>query len=367
MELLRNWFKRAFSDPQVVILVLLLVGVFGGLILVGDMLVPVIAATVIAYLLEAPVQLLERRLPRLLSVIIVFTCFLALSLFVILALVPLLIRQGGQLAESIPAVLRSAQQALLTLSERYPDVFAEAQLRQLMGSVQSQLSGSLQDLVSVSVASLVGLVALSVYLILVPLMVFFMLKDKVAIGVWLVRFLPRQRDLANSVWREVDQQIGNYIRGKVVEIVVVSVASYVTFLILDLDFALLLGILVGLSVLVPYVGATVMTFPVAAVAYVQWGFGPELTWVVAAYLIVQGLDGNILVPILFSEAVKLHPVAIVASILLFGGLWGFWGVFFAIPLATLVRAVIEAWPRARRNEGPEMPPEEAELSSRSAA
>ncbi len=158
------------------------------------------------------------------------------------------------------------------------------------------------------------------------------------------------------VWREVDQQIGNYIRGKVLEIVVVSVASYLSFLILGLDFALLLGILIGLSVLIPYVGATIMTFPVAAVAYVQWGFGSEMTWAVAAYLVVQGLDGNILVPILYSEAVKLHPVAIIASILFFGGLWGFWGVFFAIPLATLVRAVIEAWPRARR--GSDAPPQD---------
>ncbi|MDF1562833.1 MAG: AI-2E family transporter [Deltaproteobacteria bacterium] len=357
MELIRNWFRRTFSDPQLVILIVLLVCFFGALLLLGDMLVPVIAATVIAYLLEAPVKLLERRLPRLLSVSIVFVCFLAVSLFVIVALVPLMIRQGGQLAESVPAVVRSAQQGLLTVSERYPELLAEAQLREIMTGVQSQLSGSLQDVVSVSVASVVGLVTLAVYLILVPLMVFFMLKDKVAILGWAGRFLPSRRELAASVWQEVDQQIGNYIRGKAVEIVVVAIASYITFLILDLDFALLLGILIGLSVLVPYVGATVMTFPVAAVAYVQWGFGEEFTWVVVAYLIVQGLDGNLLVPILFSEAVKLHPVAIIAAILFFGGLWGFWGVFFAIPLATLVRAVIEAWSRSRRSQAPEPPPD----------
>jgi putative permease len=302
------------------------------------------------------------------AVIVVFVLFLALSLFVILALVPLLIRQGGQLAEAIPAVLRSAQQALVSLSERYPDLFAEAQLREMLGALQAQLTGSLRGLVTVSVASVVGLVTLAIYLILVPLMVFFMLKDKVAILTYFGRFLPRQRELAVRVWREVDQQIGNYIRGKVLEIVVVSVASYLSFLILGLDFALLLGILIGLSVLIPYVGATIMTFPVAAVAYVQWGFGSEMTWAVAAYLVVQGLDGNILVPILYSEAVKLHPVAIIASILFFGGLWGFWGVFFAIPLATLVRAVIEAWPRARRGgDGPSQGSARGEMDATPAA
>ncbi|SQI37043.1 Domain of uncharacterised function DUF20 [Leminorella richardii] len=63
-----------------------------------------------------------------------------------------------------------------------------------------------------------------------------------------------------------------------------------------------------------------------------------------AYLVVQGLDSNLLVPLLFSEAVNLHPLVIILSVIIFGGLWGFWGVFFAIPLATLVKAVIHVWP-----------------------
>jgi putative permease len=62
-----------------------------------------------------------------------------------------------------------------------------------------------------------------------------------------------------------------------------------------------------------------------------------------AYGIIQALDGNIIVPLLFSEAVNLHPVTIIIAVIFFGGLWGFWGVFFAIPLATLVKAVINAW------------------------
>jgi putative permease len=65
---------------------------------------------------------------------------------------------------------------------------------------------------------------------------------------------------------------------------------------------------------------------------------------VTVYSIVQALDGNVLVPLLFSEVVNLHPVAIIVAILVFGGLWGFWGVFFAIPLATLVHAILIAWP-----------------------
>jgi putative permease len=80
------------------------------------------------------------------------------------------------------------------------------------------------------------------------------------------------------------------------------------------------------------------------IAWFQWGWSPEFIWLSVAYGVIQALDGNVLVPMLFSEVVNLHPVAIVVAILLFGGFWGFWGVFFAIPLATLVQAVINAWP-----------------------
>ena len=111
--------------------------------------------------------------------------------------------------------------------------------------------------------------------------------------------------------------------------------------------------MVGFSVLIPYIGAAVVTIPIAFVAYVQWGWGWDFGQVIIAYAIIQALDGNVLVPLLFSEALNLHPVAIIVAILVFGGLWGFWGIFFAIPLATVVQAVLKAWPRAGKDEDPQ--------------
>jgi putative permease len=85
---------------------------------------------------------------------------------------------------------------------------------------------------------------------------------------------------------------------------------------------------------------------VALVALAQWGLTADFYYAILAYGIIQALDGNLLAPLLFSEVVNLHPVAIIVSILFFGGIWGFWGVFFAIPLATLIQAVLQAWPGA---------------------
>jgi putative permease len=113
---------------------------------------------------------------------------------------------------------------------------------------------------------------------------------------------------------------------------------------------MLLAVLMGVQVIIPYIGATLVTFPVLGVAYFQWGLsGDDFMYLVIAYSIIQALDGVVLVPVLFSEAVNLHAIAIIVAILFFGGLWGFWGVFFAIPLATVVKAVLTAWPRIGDN------------------
>ncbi|MFT5711748.1 MAG: putative permease [Glaciecola sp.] len=112
---------------------------------------------------------------------------------------------------------------------------------------------------------------------------------------------------------------------------------------MDLRYSLLLGVLVGFSVLIPYIGAAVVTIPVAIVALFQFGVTPEFWYLMLVYTIIQALDGNLIVPVLFSEAVSLHPLYIIIAVLVFGGMWGFWGVFFAIPLATLVKAVMTAW------------------------
>ena len=124
-----------------------------------------------------------------------------------------------------------------------------------------------------------------------------------------------------------------------------AIASYALFAFMALKYAMLLAVLVGFSVLVPYIGAAVVTIPIAVVAYFQWGLDSQFGWLMVAYAVLQALDGNVLVPLLFSEVVNLHPVAIIVAVLFFGGIWGFWGVFFAIPLATLVSAVLRAWPR----------------------
>jgi putative permease len=347
MDLLKDWYRRSFSDPQVVILGLFLVIGFAIVIGLGAWLAPMFASIVIAYLLEAVVNRLQRlRVPRMAAVVVVFLLFTALLLFLFFGLVPLVLRQLTQFVLQFPDYIASGQEVLRRVPEAYPQLISQAQIEALITQLGQDVASLGQRVVGWSLASVKLLITLLViYLILVPLLVFFFLKDKDLMIGWVAARLPRERSLVNRVWSEAEGQIANYVRGKVLEIFIVGSVTFVTFALLGLQYTALLATIVGFSVLVPYVGATVATLPIAVVAYFQFGWGWEFTQVMIAYAIIQALDGNVLVPLMFSEVVNLHPVAIILAILVFGGLWGFWGVFFAIPLATLVKAVINAWPK----------------------
>ena len=356
MQSIRAWFERHLADPQVMGLAVVLLAGFSIIFLTGEMLAPVIASIIIAYLLEGLVGVFQRNgLPRLVAVLLVFLGFMAFMAFVFFALLPLLSRQATQLFQLLPEMLTNGQDTLMTLPQRYPELFSEAQVLDLIDSLRIEALAYGQHVVSISLSSVVSVITVAVYLILMPLLVFFFLKDKIRIVNWFVRFLPKDRGLLTQVWAEVDSQIGNYVRGKFIEILIVWVVTYLTLAIMGMDFAMLLGVLVGLSVLIPYIGAATVTIPVAMLAYFQWGVSPEFWWLMVAYGIIQALDGNVLVPLLFSEVVNLHPVAIIVAVLVFGGLWGFWGVFFAIPLATLVQAVLKAWPTLVQEDSAEQP------------
>ena len=364
MELLTAWFKRSFSDPQVVILGVFLVIGFAIIIGLGKWLAPMFASIVIAYLLEAVVSRLQKTgIPRLASVIIVYLLFITVFLFLTFGLVPIVIRQLTALVQQFPNYIAQGQELLKQLPQNYPHLISEGQIQGIISQLGQEMAVWGQQALSWSLASVASVISLVVYLVLVPVLIFFLLKDKDMMIGWLSNYLPRERTLVNRVWTESEAQIANYVRGKVTEIIIVGSVTYITFIILDLQYSALLATIVGFSVLVPYIGAAVVTIPIALIAFFQFGWGWEFGQVMIAYAVIQALDGNLLVPLLFSEVVNLHPVAIILAILFFGGLWGFWGIFFAIPLATFVKAVLNAWPRKKEDpeqpEEPQLPPEAA--------
>lgn len=340
-------FNRFLPNSQVFSLAVILLVSFLLIYSLSNILKPVYVSIVLAYLMEELVAKVEEKgMPRLLAVCLVFSCFMAGFAYLLFFLMPIITQQAVDLFQNIPAFISRVQTQIMRLPEIYPEFISQSKIQEFMFTIQKELLIYGQNLLSVSAASVVSVVSAMVYLLLVPLMVFFFLKDKNILVDWVLQYLPKDRHLTVRVWQEIEMQIGNYVRGKFTEVFILWVVSYVTFETMSLDYAMLLSVLMGLSVIIPYVGATLVTFPVLIVAYFQWGLtGDHFLYAVIAYTVIQALDSVLLVPVLFSEAVNLHPIAIILAILFFGGLWGFWGVFLAIPLATVVKAVLTAWPQ----------------------
>lgn len=348
IDILRDWYFRHFSDPQAVILAFVILLGLAAILLLGDILAPVLVALMSAYLLDGLVSGMEKRgIPRGMAVGLVMLTFLLFCMVLVFGLIPLLSRQVTQLFVELPRMLAEGQDMLLRLPELYPTLFTTEQVTEVSSSIRGQMAEYGQEILSFSLANVVNILAFLVYAVLVPLMVFFILKDKPDLLKWIEQFMPRRSELSLQVWGEVDEKIANYIRGKFIEILIVWGVTYITFAFMGLNYSLLLSFLVGISVIIPFVGAVAVTVPVALIAFFQWGFSVQFGYVLLAYQIIQVLDGNVLVPILFSEVVNLHPLAIIIAVLFFGGLWGIWGVFFAIPLATLIQAVLNVWPSIR--------------------
>ncbi|HKI75462.1 MAG TPA: AI-2E family transporter [Pseudomonadales bacterium] len=355
-----EWFQRRIANRQLVILILVMASIGIVIYLAGNILAPVMAAVVIAYLLQGVInRLTAQSVPSTIAFWLVFIAAIALSAALTFGLLPLLVTEISEMLRHIPEMMSGARRVLDQLPDRYPDLITVKQVNGLSSDITNQILQLGQRLVSYSVTSAVTALTLMVYLILVPFLVFFMVKDKDLIIDWLLQFLPDDRSLTNEVWRDVNHLIDRYIQGKIWEIAIVGAVTYAVFLILGLDYALLLAVATGISVVIPYIGATVVTVPVAFVAYYEFGWSLLMLYTVGSYLVIQALDGNLLVPILFGEVVNLHPVAIIVAVLFFGGIWGFWGVFFAIPLATVIHAVITAWPDLA-----EVEQDGADLSSR---
>ncbi|SBS37469.1 pheromone autoinducer 2 transporter [Marinomonas spartinae] len=345
-KIVDSLIKRYFSNEEVVVFLLLLIGTLCVLAFWGGILAPVLIAIVLAFLLQGAVERIKRfGVSHIWSVVIVFLSFLASCVVFIGIMVPIIWEQAVRFVNDLPRMIGVIQQAIETFAQGHTALVSQSAIDEVVNSLATEFASVGQWIVSYSIASIPSLFSIVIYFILVPLVMFFLLKDQKEILAYMTSWLPKERRMLRNIANEMNEQIANYIRGKVIEMIVVAVFTYIVFAIMGLKYAQLLALLVGLSVLIPYIGAAAVTIPVVVVAFYQYGASSDFWYLVIAYLVVQGLDGNILVPLLFSEAVNLHPLAIILAVLFFGGIWGFWGIFFAIPLATLVKAIINAWPR----------------------
>lgn len=346
-NLLNKFLARYFSNEESIYFGLLLLSSFLFIYLFGSILLPVLVSIVVAFLLNGLLSTLKsinlsHRISLFLTLFTFFSFYV--SLFFLL---PSLGKQINSLIQSMPLIAIAFQENLELLSQAYPEIFSEDGVNTLFANLTSQFSSLLNNALGQLAGTISFLISTVFFVVLVPIMVFFFLKDKEVLLPMLTVLLPAKRGFMNTVFSEMNQQLFNYVTGKFIEMIIVGSVSYAVFLVLGLPYAVLISILVGLSVIIPFFGAFLVTIPVLLVGLYEWGLSDTFYWLLALYLIIQILDGNVLVPVLFSSRNNLHPVIILIAVLFFGGIWGFWGLFFAIPLATFIKAIFNAWPQPK--------------------
>jgi putative permease len=289
---------------------------------------------------------------------VVYLIFLILLFSAIFVLLPIIITQTVDFLKQASSTLSTLKQSLESLSIKYPHVLTEYRINSIVDRFNAfdwkTMGSNVGSFIFQYTATTIPMLFTAcIYLFLVPLMVFYFLKDKMAIISWFRTFLPNENGALYDVWNDLQPKLADYVRGKAIEFFIVAVMTYIGFAIFDLNYAILLAFAVGLSVVIPYVGMVVVTIPVIMVGILQYGLSMTFVWMISVYFIIQIIDGNVLVPVLFSEVLDMHPVGVVSSILIFGGIWGLWGIFFAIPLGLLFVAGVNMFRDHHINKNPQ--------------
>ena len=212
MNVLSSWFKSNFNNPQVVIPISILILLFTVVIFLGKPLAPFFSSVVLAYLLESVITRLENlKVPRILAVTVVFMLFVTLLMFFIFWGIPTLISQISQLVQQLPSYLSTGLEFVRKLPENYPTVISSEQAASITTTLTNELTQIGQGVLSKTVASFFGVISIGIFIILTPILVFFMLKDKRVIMNWITRFVPKDSNLTLSIWGEVDEHLQDYL------------------------------------------------------------------------------------------------------------------------------------------------------------
>jgi predicted PurR-regulated permease PerM len=339
--------------------------VVGALVVVGDvlhylqpLLVPVAAAAIMAYLLDPVVEWLTKHgIARTRAVLLVFFIALLALAGVGFWVLPQLYRQSIQLATDIPKFVDNASTKGTALAEKYQTRYADhpivkKAIVEIETWAQNQLPGlpdRIYNFATSSVEGFFGAFGFALSLIVVPIYLFFFLRDASSISRRWSDYLPlRNSEFKNEVvscLTEINRYLIAFFRGQIlVTLIDGAILGLVLLWPIKLQFALLIGLLVAILQLVPYMGILICWIPAVLIAITQFGDWQHPVWVTIAFVVVSNLDGFLIAPRIVGDAVGLHPMTIIVSVflwaLVFGGLLG---ALLAVPLTATLKVLLRRY------------------------
>ncbi|MCD8511664.1 MAG: AI-2E family transporter [Bacillus sp. (in: Bacteria)] len=305
--------------------------------LVGRIILPFVLSGIIAYLLHPIIEYLEKKnIPRPLSILLIYTGFVAVFVWLLVKGTPYIIQESRELIEQLPKMAetyRNFANLIHEQTEVLPDTFQE----RADGWLES-VEGFIAESITQVGLFLRELVNWALLLIVIPFIVFYLLKDMPLVrkACWYVTPEKFRSDGYNLV-KEIDHSLGNYIRGQLFVCIVVGVLAYIGFWIIDMPYALLLAVFIGLTNIIPYFGPIIGVIPVVFIALTE-SFQLVILGLVVNF-IVQIIEGNLLAPVIVGKTLHMHPVLIIFALIVGGELGGVIGLIISVPILTVIRVI----------------------------
>lgn len=298
---------------------------------------------VFAYLLDPLLVMLERKnVRRDYALALVYAILSVVAVFFFVFMFPMLTARWHELVRNLPGYLQKFKTLSIQFRSGYDPVYGATEWQWLIDSAignMDKVTGKL----GTGVYSAASKVAFNLFnLVLAPILVFFMLHYKQEIKQELVRWLPPQRkELLLQIGEEINRSVGGYIRGQLFVSLIVAALSIVALYILDVDYPLLNGLFAGAASILPFIGVILATIPPLFFAYIKFQTFSALLSVLAAFSIIYFVEGYLIKPLVFKEAMNLNPLVTILFVMALGELMGFWGILLAIPIAAALKITLE--------------------------
>jgi len=309
--------------------------------LLAPILAPFLFAAILAYILDPLVEkLTRRRVPRTLAVVLVMLFVLVLLAAFMLVVFPLLYKETRLLIDKLPGFVDWLNGRAVPWLREHAGIDLQLDpdsLRQMAKDAFAQNEDLAKTLLrSVGLGGL-AVVAFFANLLLLPVVLFYLLRDWNSVLYSLDSLIPRRAHAkAVTMAREIDTVLAEWLRGQLLVVLIMSVYYVSALWIARLDFALPVGLITGFAVIVPYVGIALGFVLATIAALLQFDSLTGVLWVWLAIGIGQVLEGTVITPLIVGERIGLHPVAVILALLAFGQLFGFFGVLLALPASAML-------------------------------
>lgn len=302
----------------------------------GSVLLPFLIASFIAYILHPLVEWIHKQhIHKGIAIFLIYILFLSSTSYGIYLLYPRVFAQLNELSEQLPSYVQMYEQFMMHVdhsASSFPKPFHTA-IDQLIMNIETNVEQAIHK----AIVGLTKIFDFMYVLMLIPVLVFYYLKDFTAIKTYMRSKVPHHfRKTVKGLVDSVDDRLGKYIRGQVLVSLFVTITSFIAYKWIGIDFALLLAIGMGIANVIPYFGPIIGAIPAVLITITA---STHLVWIViGSIVLIQIIESNILSPFILGKSVQIHPIAILFVLVVGGKLFGIIGMMLAVPILTIILA-----------------------------